>query len=53
VMRDYGETFSRIPWLYSVDGVDFCSELFLTTNMMTKQIPVKLQKGMRYRMVRD
>jgi len=53
VMRDYGETFSRIPWLYSVDGIDFCSELFLTANMMTKRIPVKLQKGMRYRMVRD
>ena len=53
VMRDYGETFSRIPWLYSADSVDFCSELFLTTNMMTKRIPVKLQKGMRYRMVRD
>ena len=53
VMRDYGETFSRIPWLYSVDGVDFCSELFLTTNMMTKKIPVKLQKGMRYSMVRS
>ena len=53
VMRDYGETFSRIPWLYAVDSIDFCSELFLTTNMMTKQIPVKLQKGMRYRMVRD
>jgi hypothetical protein len=53
VMRDYGETYSRIPWLYTVDGIDFCSELFLTTNMMTKRIPVKLQKGMRYRMVRD
>ena len=53
VMRDYGETFSRIPWLYSADGIDFCSELFLTTNMITKRIPVKLQQGMRYRMVRD
>jgi hypothetical protein len=53
VMRDYGETFSRIPWLYTVDQVDFCSELLLTANMLSKQIPVKLQKGMRYRMVRE
>jgi hypothetical protein len=52
VMRDYAETFHRIPWLYDNDGVDFCSELLLTTNMLTKKIPVRLQKGMRYRMVR-
>jgi hypothetical protein len=52
VMRDYGETFHRIPWLYSIDGVDFCSELFLTANMLTKKIPVRLQEGMRYRMVK-
>ena len=52
VMRDYSETFHRIPWLYSVDKIDFCSELFLTTNMITKRIPVKLQKGWTYRMVR-
>lgn len=53
VMRDYAETCSRIPWLYTVERIDFCSELFLTTNMMNKQIPVRQQKGMRYRMVRD
>lgn len=53
VMRDYAETFGRIPWLYDVDGIDFCSELLLTANMLTKRIPVRLQKGMRYRMVRD
>ena len=53
VMRDYSETFHRIPWLYSVDKIDFCSELFLTTNMITKRIPVKLQKGWNYRMVRE
>lgn len=53
VMRDYGETFYRIPWLYQIDKIDFCSELFLTTNMITKQIPVKLQKGWVYRMVRE
>lgn len=52
VMRDYADTFPRIPWLYSEDGVDFCSELLLTANMLTKGIPVKLQKGMRYRMIR-
>ena len=53
VMRDYAETFTRIPWLYTVERIDFCSELFLTTNMLNKRIPVRLQKGMRYRMVRD
>lgn len=53
VMRDYAETFPRIPWLYKEERIDFCSELFLTTNMMNKRIPVRQQKGMRYRMVRD
>lgn len=53
VMRDYAETFHRIPWLYAAERIGFCSELFLTTNMMNKRIPVRLQKGMRYRMVRD
>jgi len=52
VMRDYAETFHRIPWLYTTDAVDFCSELLLTTNMLTKRIPVKLQKGMTYRMIK-
>jgi len=53
VMRDYAETFHRIPWLYTAERIDFCSELFLTTNMLNKRIPVRLQKGMRYRMVRS
>lgn len=53
VMRDYAETGSRIQWLYTAERIDFCSELFLTTNMMNKRIPVRQQKGMRYRMVRD
>lgn len=52
VMRDYGTTYDRIPWLYSDDGVDFCSELFLTANMISKNIPVTFQMNMDYRILK-
>lgn len=52
VMEKYSNTFDRIPWLYSDDGVDFCSELFLTANMISCAIPVTYQKGINYRIVK-
>lgn len=52
VMQHYSETFDRIPWLYSDDGVDFCSELFLTANMISRGIPVNYQMGMEYRILK-
>lgn len=51
VMQKYLETFDRIPWLYS-DDVDFCSELFLTANMISNNIPVTYQMGINYRIVK-
>jgi len=52
VMQTYATTFDRIPWLYSDDGVDFCSELFLTANMISYNIPVAYQMNMNYRIVK-
>lgn len=52
VMEKYSQTFDRIPWLYSDDGVDFCSELFLTANMISNNIPVTYQMGINYRIVK-
>lgn len=52
VMERYSETFDRIPWLYSDDGVDFCSELFLTANMISHNIPVTYQTGINYRIMK-
>lgn len=52
VMEQYSKTFDRIPWLYTDDGVDFCSELFLTSNMISQHIPVTFQMGMNYRIVK-
>ncbi len=52
VMQAYSTTFDRIPWLYSDDGVDFCSELFLTANMISYNIPITYQMNMNYRIVK-
>jgi hypothetical protein len=52
VMQTYASTYDRIPWLYSDDGVDFCSELFLTANMISYNIPVTYQQNMNYRIVK-
>lgn len=52
VMEEYSRTFDRIPWLYKDDGVDFCSELFLTANMIAQDIPVTYQTGINYRIVK-
>jgi hypothetical protein len=52
VMQAYATTFDRIPWLYSDDGVDFCSELFLTANMISYNIPVAYQTNMNYRIIK-
>jgi hypothetical protein len=46
VMTEYANTFDRLPWLYMDDGVDFCSELFLTANMMSANIPITYQQNM-------
>jgi len=52
VMDLYASTFDRIPWLYSDDGVDFCSELFLTANMISAGIPITYQKNLTYKILR-
>ena len=52
IMQEYAATVDRIPWLYSDDGVDFCSELFLTANMISKKIPVHYQLGLNYRILK-
>ena len=52
VMREYAKTFDRVPWLFIEDGVDFCSELFLTANMLSQNIPVTYQKNMKYRIMK-
>lgn len=52
VMQKYSETFDQIPWLYNEAGVDFCSELFLTANMIRENIPITYQKNMQYRILK-
>lgn len=51
-MQAYASTHDRIPWLYSDNGVDFCSELFLTANLISYNIPVTYQTNMTYRIVK-
>jgi hypothetical protein len=52
VMHEYSLTLQRIPMLFIEDGVDFCSELFLTANMIKQNIPVTYQTDMNYRISR-
>lgn len=46
VMEQYAKTVERIPRLFAFDGVDFCSELLLTANMISQNIKVNYQKNM-------
>jgi hypothetical protein len=50
IMKEYANTYNAIPDLYQ-KGVDFCSELFLTANMIDKSIDVDFQK-MHYGILR-
>lgn len=52
VMKIYGSTVDRIPWLYSDDGVDFCNELFLTATLISNNVPIFYQQNMNYRIVK-
>ncbi len=51
VMQEYANTYKRIPSLFMDEMVDFCSELFLTANMLRANIPVHYQT-MSYRILR-
>jgi hypothetical protein len=53
MMAVYADTFNRIPWLYAENGVDFCSELLLTSNLISNNIPVVYQKNLLYRILRS
>lgn len=53
MMELYSSTYDRIPWLYSDNGVDFCSELFLTANLISYNIPIIYQKDLNYRILRE
>lgn len=46
VMHEYAKTLERIPRLFALDGVDFCSELLLTASMLSQHIPINYQKNM-------
>lgn len=52
LMSMYATTFDHIPFLYTDELVDFCSELFLTSNLINYNIPVTHQKNLKYRMSR-
>jgi hypothetical protein len=39
-MQHYANTFNCVPELYLADGVDFCSELLLTANLLKQNIPI-------------
>ncbi len=51
IMKVYADTYNAIPNLYT-NGVDFCSELFLTANMIENNIQVQFQK-LEYHIVRQ
>ena len=51
IMNIYADTYDTIPQLYN-DGVDFCSELFLTANMISRDIPITYQKNLNYVIVK-
>ena len=48
----YADTFNQIPTLYAHEWVDFCSELFLTSNLMNHNIPIYYQKNLNYRILK-
>lgn len=47
VMRQYAKTLERIPRLFALDGVDFCSELLLTASMLSQNIKINYQQDMK------
>lgn len=47
VMDHYAKTIENIPRLFAIDGVDFCSELLLTANMLSGGVLVNYQKNMK------
>ena len=51
VMKKYASTYHEIPRLY-LNGIDFCSELFLTANMIDKNIRVNFQT-LKYGIIRE
>jgi len=51
-MSIYADTFNQIPNLYAGEYIGFCSELFLTTNLISHNIPIKYQKNLNYRIAR-
>jgi len=51
-MIQYANTFNKIPDLYKSAKVDFCSELFLTANLIEVNIPVNFQKDITYRIIK-
>ena len=51
IMSIYSDTFNKINQLYN-EGVDFCSELFLTANMISEQIPITYQTNLNYRILK-
>jgi hypothetical protein len=53
LMSMYATTFDHIPFLYTDEIVDFCSELFLTSNLISYNIPITYQKHLNYRMSRS
>ena len=51
-MALYADTFNQIPFLYAIEYVDFCSELYLTSNLLSYNVPIEYQKGLSYRILR-
>lgn len=52
-MAVYADTFNQIPMLYAKEWMGFCSELFLTSNLMGHNIPISYQKNLNYRIARQ
>ena len=52
LMKKYANTFNKIPMLYTKHGVDFCSELFLTANLISEKVEVQYQQDLNYRILK-
>ena len=52
-MAVYADTFNQIPFLYIDEWIGFCSELFLTSNLLQHSIPIAYQKNLLYRITRS
>ena len=51
-MALYADTFNQIPFLYANEYMGFCSELFLTSNLLSHNILIEYQKGLNYRILK-